>query len=266
MIDWRRWLIYTHRWLGIAGCIVFLVWFVSGVVMMYERMPRLTAQERLWRLPEVDVSQLRVTPAEAASAAAVTPERFRISTSGDRPVYRFFSEGRWTTVFADTGEPLDRLSADQAVALARRFIPEHASTMRHAGRLEKPDQWTIDGGLPQFLPLHRISLEDEAGTYIYISERTGEAVMKTTARRRVWGFLGAVLHWTYFTPFRLQANLWKQTIIYGSLIGCLMCITGLVIGIWRYSLSRRFRLKGVHSHSPYAGLMWWHHYAGLVFG
>jgi hypothetical protein len=32
--DWRRALIYTHRWLGIAGCIVIVVWFVSGVVMM----------------------------------------------------------------------------------------------------------------------------------------------------------------------------------------------------------------------------------------
>ena len=45
-----------------------------------------------------------------------------------------------------------------------------------------------------------------------------------------------------------------------------MCATGLVVGILRYSISRRYRLKHVRSHSPYAGFMWWHHYAGLIFG
>ena len=45
-----------------------------------------------------------------------------------------------------------------------------------------------------------------------------------------------------------------------------MCVLGLVLGIWRYGLTPRFRHKGVHSHSPYKGWMKWHHYAGLIFG
>ena len=67
--------------------------------------------------------------------------------------------------------------------------------------------------------------------------------MKTTARGRLWGLMGAVLHWTYFTPFRLQRELWRYSIIYVALIGCVMCLSGLVVGVWRYSLSRRFRLQ-----------------------
>ncbi len=114
--------------------------------------------------------------------------------------------------------------------------------------------------------MHQIDLGDADGTAVYVSDRTGEVVMKTTKRGRVWGYLGAVLHWTYFTPFRLQPGLWRWSIIYAALIGCVMCLSGLFIGIWRYSMSSRFRLKGVRSRSPYAGLMWWHHYAGLVFG
>ena len=35
--DWRRVLIYTHRWLGIAGGVLFLSWFLSGIVMMYAK-------------------------------------------------------------------------------------------------------------------------------------------------------------------------------------------------------------------------------------
>jgi len=266
-LDWRPALIYTHRWLGIAGCIVFLVWFVSGVVMMYERMPRLTAEERLARLRPVDLSAFRVAPLDAlAKVDVLVPERMRLSTLGDRPVYRLYREGQWSTVFADTGDVLDGLGEREATDVARQFMPEHAATIRYDQRLTTPDQWTIDGGMPRFLPLHRLDVGDAAQTQLYVSDVTGEVVMKTTARGRTWGYLGAVLHWTYFTPFRLQPGLWRWSIIYTALIGCILCLSGLAIGVWRLSPFKRYRLKRVPSHSPYSGLMWWHHYAGLLFG
>jgi hypothetical protein len=264
--DWRRVLIYTHRWLGIAGCLVFLVWFVSGIVMLYERMPRLTAEERLSRIEPLDPSKLLVPLERAARAAEVTPDRVRVGMAGDRPVYRLRAEGHWTAVFADTGEVLRGLSAREGTAIVARFAPEHAATLSTAARLEEPDQWTLDGGLPRFLPMHRVALGDAAGTDMYVSERTGEVVMKTTARGRIWGYVGSVLHWTYFTPFRQRRELWRYSIIYVALIGCVMCLSGLVVGVWRFSPAGRFRLKRERSHSPYAGLMWWHHYAGLLFG
>jgi hypothetical protein len=78
--NWRPWLIYTHRCLGIAGCVVFIVWFFSGVVMMYQRMPRLTAEERLTRMPPLDLSTVRTTPAYAVRILDMSPERVRIGT------------------------------------------------------------------------------------------------------------------------------------------------------------------------------------------
>src|SRR5262245_60310939 len=165
-IDWWRWTIYLHRWLGIAGCLIFVMWFVSGVVMVYARMPRLTAEERLFRLTPVDLTSVSVTPAEAADGAAVTPERFRISMMGDRPVYRFLASGYWTTVFADTGALLTELGDDDAVGLVRGFVPEHATTLRYVEHLTEPDQWLLDGGLPRFLPMHRIALGDPDDTYV----------------------------------------------------------------------------------------------------
>ena len=265
-LDWRRILIYTHRWLGIAGSAVFFVWFVSGLVMMYARMPRLTAEERLARLRPVDLSRLHVKPADAARSADVSPERFRVGMLADRPVYRFFSQGRWTTAFADTGEPLRGLSDREALDIVRRFLPAATATARYAGYVTSPDQWLLDGGLPRLLPMHRIAIGDAADTFLYVSERSGEPVMKTTARGRFWGYLGAILHWTYFTPFRRHQGLWRYSIVCAALIGCVMCLSGLAVGVWRYSLSGRYRLKRVRSHSPYAGFMWWHHYAGLLFG
>ena len=46
----KRSLIFIHRWLGIALCVVFLVWFPSGIGMMYWDFPEVTAGDRLERV------------------------------------------------------------------------------------------------------------------------------------------------------------------------------------------------------------------------
>src|SRR5437763_250863 len=81
LFDGRRILIYTHRWLGIAGCLVFFVWFVSGVVMMYARMPRLTPEERLARLSTLDPSRI-VVPLDVAAGSARDIDRTRLAMLG----------------------------------------------------------------------------------------------------------------------------------------------------------------------------------------
>jgi hypothetical protein len=74
-VDWRLWLVYTHRWLGIAGCVLFVAWFVSGVVMMYARMPTLAAEERLARATPLDLSTVTLTPEEAAEQVGARQHR-----------------------------------------------------------------------------------------------------------------------------------------------------------------------------------------------
>ena len=95
------------------------------------------------------------------------------------------------------------------------------------------------------MPLHRISVGDPAGTNYYVSEDTGELVMKTDRRGRFWGFRSAVLHWTYFTHLRRHGPFWSALITWAGLIGAFMCLSGMVAGVWRFSPSARFRLKGV---------------------
>ena len=266
-LDWRKALIYTHRWLGIALTAVFVIWFVSGVIVMYVGMPTLPAEERLLRMEPLDVSTIAVSPAEAASTAGLTsPSRVRIAMHDGRPVYRFLSSGTWQAIFADSGAPLTPLTADAAVAVVRRFVPEHATTLRYETRLTDSDQWTLQGVIRNTRPMHRIALGDPAGTEYYVSERTGEPVLRTTASGRFWGYMSAVLHWLYFTPLRRQDGFWAAFVIGISLVGTVMCAMGIAIGIWRYSLSGRFRLRGVQSRSPYARWARWHHYTGLFFG
>ena len=253
----------VHRYLGLVFCLIFVIWFASGIVMVYARMPEYSAAERLSRLSSLDPGSLRLTPAKALEQATLAdpPARIRISTLRSRPVYRFFVQGEWVTVFADDGSVLEQLSPDQALDVVRDAFPSERSTARFVETLREPDQWTI--GMRAGGPLHLVSLGDAAATNLYVASGTGEIVLKTDRSSRFWGYAGPVMHWFYFRPLRVKGELWYQLVVYGSLVGCVLCVIGLVIGVYRYSLSR---LRQGVAGTPYVGWLRWHHYAGLVFG
>ena len=290
-LDWRRWTVYVHRWLGIAGGVLFVAWFVSGVVMMYARMPGLANEERLARAPALDLAGVTLTPLEAARAAGLAPDgrapaeltrtadgstaprpagirvdRVRIGMHGNRTVYRFGAFRSEKIVFADTGEVLTHVGRAEAEALVRPYAPGYDGPFHYDGYLTEPDQWTLQARGQ--MPMHRFALDDADDTRLYVSSLTGEVVLRTTWSERFWGYLGPVTHWIYFTPLRKRGSVWLEVIIWSSLLGCVMCLTGLIWGVWRYSPIRRFRLRSRSAPvpSPYVGLMKWHHYAGLFFG
>jgi hypothetical protein len=263
-LDWRKLLVYVHRWLGIAGCLLFAAWFVSGIVMMYARMPGMANEERLARAPALDLSTVKLTPAEAAASFGLTDDRIQLGMAKGRPVYRFGTGSSQTIVYADNGDFFEGVDRGEAEAVARRYAPGYAGPFRYEAYMREPDQWTLQAGA--VMPFHRFALDDEEATRLYVSEVTGDVELRTTASERFWGYLGPVLHWVYFTPLRRTGSTWYEFVVWSSIIGCVMCVTGLVWGLWRFSPGSRFRLKRVPSATPYAGWMKWHHYAGLLFG
>jgi hypothetical protein len=116
------------------------------------------------------------------------------------------------------------------------------------------------------VPLHRIAVDDEAETRLYVAENGGDVVGKTTASGRRWGTVGAVMHWLYFTPFRRNTALWSNTIIVVSIAGTVMCLAGVAWGAWRLAPVRGYRLRDHEQWTPYSAWMRWHHHLGLVFG
>ncbi len=118
----RRLLIYGHRYLGMALSLLFLMWFLTGIGMIYSRgMPRLTPETRLARMAPIDLDAVRFTPIEAVSKAGLIgpgPQTTLLTVLG-RPAYRY--DGRGTDiVFADTGERFVELELEDAIR-GRRF-------------------------------------------------------------------------------------------------------------------------------------------------
>lgn len=265
LLDWRKLLIYSHRWLGIGILVMFLVWTLSGVVLMYYGHPQITAGERLLRLEPIAFSTATVTPAEAAAKAGIKPYRVRLSMYNGRPVYHLTrnSIGNWTAVYADTGEVLPNMGREQAVNWMKQFAPQYASTMTYDAYLPGPDEFTRIPTLAGFAPLHRIAMNDPAGTEYYISEKSNDIVQKTDRGTRILAFSGYILHNLFF--FR-QRTWWTPFLDFIAWTAMLMAVSGIVLGIWRVALKPRFRHKGVLSYTPYSSWMKWHHYAGLLFG
>jgi hypothetical protein len=145
----------------------------------------------------------------------------------------------------------------------KQFAPEHASAMTYDRYLESPDEYTRIPTLAGYVPLHRIAMNDPAGTEYYVSEKSNEIVQKTDRKGRFLAISGYVLHNLFF--FR-QRTWWTPLLDFIAWAAMLMVATGIVVGIWRVALKPRFRHKGVQSYTPYSGWMKWHHYAGLLFG
>ena len=160
----RKGLILIHRYLGTALSLLFLMWFLTGIGMIYSRgMPRLTAQARLSRLPVLDLGRIHITPSEAVERAELgtDPDGAEILMIMDRPAYRFNARGQ-VTVFADTGEVLADAGPAEAATIASRFMNVPEDKLHYAGLITKPDQWTLTQG--RQMPMHKFSIDDDSHT------------------------------------------------------------------------------------------------------
>ncbi|MBI3401012.1 MAG: PepSY domain-containing protein [Acidobacteria bacterium] len=263
----KRTLIFIHRWLGVVLCLFFLLWFPSAIGMMYWDFPSVTNADRLARSPALEPARIVVSPAEAYASLGRRdpPAQARLVMYDGRPAYRFRA-GRPgnndALVYADTGERQGRPTLELLWRLAAAWAgqPAGEATIEEID----VDQWTVQGSFRELAPLWKYAWPD--GQQVYLSLVTGEVVQYTTTASRIGAYLGPIPHWLYFTPLRKHQLAWTRVVIWSSGIGTVAALLGLVIGVWMYSPSRRFRIGGAPSSFPYQGQKLWHAMLGLIFG
>lgn len=255
-----RYLFLVHRYMGIAIGLVMVLWCLSGFIMMYVQFPAITAQQRIANLSELQIDAC-CTLSERSALQAHQFDGFRLEMMADTPVLRLSAESSGHLVNLADGRTLSRVPQDVADQIARRYAERRGiSAQVHFMGLVDVDQWTVYGSFNSHRPLFQYSASDDAGTQWYVSSITGEVVQVTDARERFWNYPGSVTHWLYPTFVRKNTAAWTQTVIWLSVVGCFLTVTGLVIGI------RQFRRRRNGRCSPYRGWALWHHYTGLIFG
>jgi hypothetical protein len=263
--QFKNTVIFVHRWMGVLFCLLFLLWFTSGMVMMYWSYPEITVADRLNHAPALDPSKMRLLPQEAYARLQSNepPVEVHLETFDGRPVYRFgFGLGE-SLVYADTGEEQDEVTPEMALRIAAAWTGQAPASAKVEENTEE-DQWTVSGEFRALRPMLKCTWPD--GEQVYVSTVTGEVAQYTTRSSRTAAYFGAIPHWLYFTPLRKHGNNWSRVVIWASGLGTIVAILGIVIGVWMYSPSKRYRTAEAPSSIPYVGQKRWHMVFGLIFG
>ena len=298
----KRWILLGHRWLGIGMCLLFFLWFLSGMVMMYVGHPKLTWQERLEHLPPLEASQPLLSPADAFRQAGihgtVTDLRLANARAG-QPVYiaqvRPDSkpapdaprpEPHLVALDARTGALLPPTDPATALASAQAYLeqgePSHPSSSS-APPASSPRQPSATAQGAPGKPLYQGITAEDAHTHSKAMDlhRPLHKVLLPDADQTllyISGTTGEVVRdaprlergfnylgaWLHWLYlFRDTAIDWTELIIWLSVIGIVSVISGFLSGIIRWRFSRPYRSG---SRSPFApGALRWHHILGLIF-
>jgi hypothetical protein len=254
-------LVILHRWLGVGLCLLFGMWFATGIVMHFVAFPALTETERVTGLMPVDPGPVRHGPDQAVVASGIKDaSRVRLVQRSDGPVYIVSGGSKTSAIRADDLTDASLKSAAMALDIARAHARRRGIDGSHAvpAALADYDQWTVPNGYDAHRPLYRIALNDPAGTDLYVSSTTGEVVLDTTHHERAWNYVGSVAHWIYPTVLRSNWAAWDRVVWTLSLVALVAAISGVVLGFIRIRVSR----DGIRS--PYRGWHAWHHILGLI--
>jgi uncharacterized iron-regulated membrane protein len=251
-------LVVLHRYLGVAVGLLMVMWFASGIVMMYVGLPRVTDEERARTLEPI------AWPACCRFPQRLAPDNAQlfgaqVENIAGAPVMRLRPAGRAGFVLDLEQGVVVRVDAQAAQEIALDAAPRivgHPAKLIGAAEIES-DQWTL-GRLRRERPLFRFAFDDPERTDIYVSGSNAQVVHWTTATQRFWSWLGPIPHWLYFAQLRSNVVLWTEIMIWTSVLGTFLTVLGLYLGITQFKARARF--------SPYRGWLYWHHMAGLVFG
>lgn len=255
-----RLLFLIHRYLGIGIGLILLLWCLSGFVMMYKPYPELSTQQQLGTLETLDFTNC-CSPLIPSDFIHNGYSQFQVQMLNKEPVLLLLPEfGPVISVNLKNGQQYNGISEQMAQAIADNYANQNNYPEPTLKATISNDQWTVYPSYNPHRPLYKFQANDEAATNWYISSQTGEIVQIITREQRIWGYLGPVIHWLYPTILREKAQLWNQTVIWLSVLGIFLTLSGIYIGL------KQFKTKKSGKRSPYKGIALWHHYVSLLFG
>jgi hypothetical protein len=218
-----------HRRLGLVLGPAVLLWFLSGLVLLWVPYPGLA--EREWfttaeaiRLQDCCAALDRLLQQLDRSDGI---ESVRIRMVGGRPVATAqFLNGAMAAVTADEAARIAPLPRDWARRAALQFAP---GTSVEDMNLIDHDVWTVHQRFDPYRPLWKVQLSGQSRSVLYVSSVTGDVVQDTTAEERRWNLVGALIHWWYWPWLRRHWAWWDQIVWWVSAAGTATLFAGVLI-------------------------------------
>lgn len=253
--------IKIHRILGIALSILFLMWFVTGIIMIYHHYPSIHVSKSLAYDGQIPADVLPLDSIIAMNSIdADSIEEVEMMGHRGITLLSVKASGKENIIDAQSGKAVERLFKPQLDEIARSW--NHAS-ITETDSLNEIDVWLIGAYPFKDYPVYKYSFADDDATELYLSSRTGRALQLTTYSSRFWAWVGAIPHWIYIKQLRATGRQpWTDVVLWISGIGIIMTLTGIIVGIRSMVLARR---RG--KWCPYKKPMFrWHHISGFFFG
>ncbi len=253
-----RWLLSFHRILGTILSLFVLMWFLSGMVMLYHDFPRVGDKA----LPYMDA-----LPAESADSLSLLYRNklqgLTLRVHDGQPVYALSLQGGEREIrHAHTLTPIQPVTSREE---ARRNATKWGNISAESVLKDRLDTWVPLPRHRDHLPIYRFEIDDESESYLYFSSKTGELLQAVSAEERFWSYLGPIPHYLYIWQLRQNASLWVRVIVWIAGAGAVMCLSGIVIGVTMYVKVWRRKLRFASPYKkPYS--LKWHHIFGFFFG
>lgn len=248
--------IKLHRYLGLVLSMIFVIWFISGFVMIFKSFPKPMKAEYT-RLNGPIRPPITIDNRDSIKTLILhtrLDQSFLTTTKLD---------GRSATHSYPGMKKVDVYSEPECRKLA---VCRARASVCMMETISDYDRWIPWGKYKEYFPIYKYHMNDEKKTVLYVSSITGEIVQETDCTTRFWAYFGAIPHWVYIKQLRLHVDCWKNTIITISALGSILCFVGLWLGI--YSTIKSWKRKKKHrTITPYKHLWFrWHHILGLLFG
>lgn len=255
----RKLLKWIHKVFGLLLSLLFLMWFLSGIVMIYHSFPGVSQKDRLekQRIIAGNLPNMKTILSVLPDSSQV--RSLSIDMYFDRPVVHFQGQHTPEKLYADGLEPIAEVDGETIRRTAAQWC--EAPVLR-IDTMRTLDQWIPFGRLREEFPIYKYTFQDEERHQLYLSSKTGRVLQFTDKEQRFWAWLGAIPHWVYFTSLRQNQVVWINFVKWSSGIGCIMCLAGLIL-----SLQLAWRNRHKKLFSPYRKRWFkWHYASGLVFG
>lgn len=272
-MSFKRLLFITHRWLGVVFALFMLLWFASGLVIIYAPNTIQDRNDRLARAEPLATVSGALSVGEAWTRHRAGQPQAASAEIANARLVRQLGEALW--LIEDTrGERVALSAADgqlratdaaRAVKLARAWIGDGADEIAY---LETFGRDATVRNQEAFAPFHRVIVADGLGTQLTISARTGEVVRDATAIDRGLFWAGNWLH--LFRP--LDSLGWgevrRDVLLWVSGLTVIATLTGLIVGWlrWRPAFGSKPQYTGGRTHPYRAFWFTWHFWSGLLGG
>lgn len=250
-----------HKVLGTLLSALFVMWFLSGLVMIYHTFPAANAKQKAEKMEVLTDSMPSMTEILQRIPDGETVESMNVNRYLGQTVFHIRTDKGKYHLPADSAEQLPIIDKERIEAVARLWSQ---APVERIDTLTELEQWIPFGYQKKELPIYKFYFNDKEKHQIYLSSQSGEVLQFTSSSQRFWAWVGAIPHWVYFTMLRQDVDLWKTSVIWLSAVGCIMTIAGLYVGIYVYVQARRRRGKLA---TPYKKRWYrWHHVTGTLFG